>query len=533
MRLRWGKAGLVCLLLLLAGAAPAQAGLLERLLKPERPSADPDPRYENPVLTGDYPDPSVIRGSEGWWAVVTSDGWLPPYTILQSPDLVNWRVVGSVLKRRPAWIRDHFWAPEIVRRGNRYLVYYAARSRRGRFCVGVAWSRRAYGFYKDEGPLVCPPHGAIDPLPVLDEAGRPNLIWKENGNATGLPTPIIGAPLSADGFEVAGAWRELLRNDAPWEGRLVEAPTMTRHDGRFYMLYSAGSCCGPACNYVTGVARSETLYGRWEKHPGPILASNSRFRCPGHGSVVSGPWGSRFFVYHAYSTTEPLLVGRQLLVDKLEWDQSGWPVLNGGHGPSLFGVSPLSKPQLNRRPAVTDEFNGRWIEPGWQWPTNRRRLRLERARGGRLLIRPARSGGRIVPGMAGRQPSAPNYAAEAVIGRRSDGARPGLAVYAERERALGVELRGSRVVLWRSQGRRERMLASMPAPRAPRPSLRLEVVEGEYFTSKVLVGGRWRTLGRTRYRPPFGLVVPRVGLRVGGGRRDIAAFERFRLAASG
>src|SRR3954471_14335214 len=101
MRLRWGTLGLVCLLLLLGSAAPAQAGLLKQLLA--RGNQGSGPRYENPVLTGDYPDPSVIRSTEGWWAVVTSDGWVPPYSILQSPDLVNWRVAGSVLRRRPGW----------------------------------------------------------------------------------------------------------------------------------------------------------------------------------------------------------------------------------------------------------------------------------------------------------------------------------------------------------------------------------------------------------------------------------------------
>jgi beta-xylosidase len=249
--------GLIVALMPLALAAPAQAGLLERLLKPERP--DPGPTYENPVLTGDYPDPSVIRNYDGWFAAVTSDGWMPPYSILYSPDLVNWRVTGSVLRRRPAWARDHFWAPEMVRWGNRFLVYYAARHKKGRFCIAVAWSYRPTGPYRDEGPIACPELGAIDPLPVVDESGRPNLVWKEDGNYRGLPTPIMAAPLTRDGFALAAPGRELFRNDSAWEGGIVEAPTITRHDGRFYMLYSAGSCCGPGCNYATGVARSERL----------------------------------------------------------------------------------------------------------------------------------------------------------------------------------------------------------------------------------------------------------------------------------
>jgi GH43 family beta-xylosidase len=518
--------GLVCALILLAGATPARAGLLEHLLKPERPAGDPT--YRNPVLTGDYPDPSVIRApGGGWLAAVTSDGWLPPFSILYSPDLVSWRAVGSVLRRPPGWAREHFWAPEIFRWGTGYLVYYAALHKHGRFCVGVARSRRATGPYRDEGPVVCPPLGAIDPLPVVDEAGRLNLVWKENGNATGRPTAIMAAPLSRDGLTLTAPWRELFRDDRPWEGHIIEAPTVTRHAGRLYMLYSAGSCCGSGCSYTTGVARSERLYGRWEKHDGPILSGNSGFRCPGHGSVVDGPWGQQYFVYHAYSASEPLLVGRQLLVDRLDWDPSGWPTINNGLGPSVAAPSPLRRPQLLRRPAVVDEFRGRWLDPAWQWPRPAPKLRLDRAQGGRLLIRAGRS-----PGMAGRQPSAPTYAAEATIGRHSRLARPGLAVYAARGRELGIELRGRRVVAWRSRGRTQRRLASMALPAAARQVLRIEVADSQYFTFKVLVGGTWRTLAPRGYRPPFWLATPRVVVRVAGPRRSIAAFERFRMGAT-
>src|SRR5437764_4057155 len=150
MRARWGPSVVVGAFLLLALATPARGQLLEKLLVPPTHQVAAQ-RYENPVLTGDYPDPSVIRTSEGWWAVVTSGGWSPPYSILQSPDLVNWQVAGRVLRRRPRWARGDFWAPEIERQGGRFLVYYAARNRRGHFCVGVATSRRAVGFYHDRG----------------------------------------------------------------------------------------------------------------------------------------------------------------------------------------------------------------------------------------------------------------------------------------------------------------------------------------------------------------------------------------------
>src|SRR5574341_1082697 len=45
--------------------------------------------YTNPVQAGDYPDPSVIRVRQDYWATATSSDWGPPFPILHSRDLVN------------------------------------------------------------------------------------------------------------------------------------------------------------------------------------------------------------------------------------------------------------------------------------------------------------------------------------------------------------------------------------------------------------------------------------------------------------
>ena len=151
---------------------------------------------------------------------------------------------GAVLEQRPRWAAGDFWAPELVRRDGRVLAYYAARGRSGRRCVAVASSARLRGPYRDEGPLVCSGVGDIDPLPVTDEHGAHWLVWKKDGNSRGRPTPILAAPLAPGGLALAGVPRELFRADAPWERGLVEAPALLRRDGMFYLLYSAGRCCG-------------------------------------------------------------------------------------------------------------------------------------------------------------------------------------------------------------------------------------------------------------------------------------------------
>ncbi len=99
--------------------------------------------YRNPVVAGDYPDPSVIRVRDDYWAATTTGDWAPHFALLRSRDLVNWQKVGYVFQLKPEWARGDFWAPELVSDRGRFFVFYTARrdegpSRRGTLCVAVA-----------------------------------------------------------------------------------------------------------------------------------------------------------------------------------------------------------------------------------------------------------------------------------------------------------------------------------------------------------------------------------------------------------
>ncbi|MCA1615662.1 MAG: glycoside hydrolase family 43 protein, partial [Acidobacteria bacterium] len=243
--------------------------------------------YANPVAAGDLPDPSVVRVGADYWATATSSDWAPEFPVLHSRDMVNWRVVGHIFERRPAWSVGSYWAPELAHWRGQFYVYYVARKKDGPLCVAVATARRATGPYTDHGPLVCQEVGSIDGFPVTDEAGRRFLLWKEDGNSVSKPTPIWAQQLSPDGTRLVGERREIMRNDQPWEkhaslpyGDLVEGPAVVRRGGWFYMFYSGNFCCARECNYMMGVARSRKLLGPWEKNPAnPILAGNDTWKC--------------------------------------------------------------------------------------------------------------------------------------------------------------------------------------------------------------------------------------------------------------
>jgi xylan 1,4-beta-xylosidase len=470
-----------------------------------------------PAVPGDHPDPSLLRTAGGWYATSTSGPWLPAFPILHSTDLRRWRQVGSVLVRRPRWAATDFWAPELVRRGGRVLAYYAAKSRRGQRCLAVASAVRVRGPYRDHGPILCSPIGEIDPLPVRDEQGADWLVWKRDGNSRGRPTPILAAPLAPGGLSLAAPPRELFRADADWEGGLVEAPALLRHNGTFYLVYSAGRCCGRHCNYATGVARSASLLGPWEKRPAPILTGGADIRCPGHVGIATGPAGEPVLAYHAYVRGDPS--NRQLLMGAVSFDAAGWPR--------------VARPRHVAPDPPAERFGfGSELSAGWEWPAGP--PPASRVAAGRLVL------GR---GTLSRQTGTTRFSATALIADRSRGARAGLAVMASDGNTLAIELRGGHAVAWRRDDGRLTRLGSvrlaardrrqpLPARGRPRPGepddTELRLTVGAAVELAARSGGTWRSVGGRQPLPRWAGGA-HVALRVGGPRGARAQFDSLSI----
>ncbi len=124
--------------------------------------ADAKLRYANPVLRGDFPDPSVIRVGELYYATATSSEWGPHFPVLLSKDLVNWEVAGSVFEETPEWASGSFWAPEICEWKGKYYLDYTGRKKSGPLAVAVATAPKPEGPWTDHGPLVAQEAGSID-----------------------------------------------------------------------------------------------------------------------------------------------------------------------------------------------------------------------------------------------------------------------------------------------------------------------------------------------------------------------------------
>lgn len=290
----------------------------------------PKPPYANPVIPFDCPDPGVLKFAEDRYYAVCTGGSFP---IRTSRDLVMWSDTGAAVlpAGKPSWAANGFrnWAPELHRVGAQYVAYFTTVNGGDKLCIGAATASDPTGPYTESaGPLVQNPLGVIDATYVEDGASK-YLIYKIDGNSQGQPTPIFARELGEDGLSFVGEPVQVLVNDPnSWEGGVVEAQWVVARDGFFFMFYSGNVYDH---RYRTGVARSVSVTGPYEKLGPPILANNETWVGPGHGSVIP-VGGLDYFVYHAWrnkgdGTNDG--AGRMVLVDRIIYE-NGWPRIHDG-----------------------------------------------------------------------------------------------------------------------------------------------------------------------------------------------------------
>ncbi len=478
--------------------------------------------YSNPVLHGDFPDPSVIRVGDDYWATATTSEWAPLFPLLHSKDLVHWQVEGAVFEKRPDWSYGNYWAPEIAEFNGKFFVYYVGHKKGGPLNIAVATADNPKGPWTDHGPMIGQDPGSIDPMPILDENGVRYLVWKEDGNSRNQPTPIWAQKLSEDGTKLVGEMKELIRNDAPWEGNLVEGPFIQRHGDWFYMFYSGNGCCGRACTYGLGVARAKKLLGPWEKHPAnPILAGNQKFKCPGHGSIVTDKSGRDFLLYHAYDAKDTVYVARQGLLDEVKWSKDGWPVINDNKGPSIEAVAPIKFSGAGMPLDFYDDFMSNKLDVRWQWPQPI--YPVAKVENGVLALssNPEHHDA-LLSSIVGVHTTTGDYAATTVIDVRTlkAGQSAGLYAFGDTNSALGVSISGDKVSVIRRRKNKDDILHSVSAPKSDRIYFRMNATDGHKFRFSVWNVTKWQDVGGDMdlegdYLPPWDRGV-RVVLAVGG-----------------
>lgn len=299
-------------------------------------------KYSNPVIDYSLPDPSIIKGEDGYFYLYATED-IRNLPIHRSKDLVNWEFVGTAFTdaTRPDFEPEGgVWAPDINKIGDKYVLYYSMSVWGGEWTCGIgcAVSDRPEGPFKDCGMMFrsngIKVQNSIDPF-YIEDNGHKYLFW---GSFRG----IYAIELSEDGLSLKSGSSPVQIAGTAYEGTYIH-----KRGGYYYMFASIGSCCeGLKSTYTTVVGRSTSLFGPYldkqgqsmmDNHHEILIHKNDSFVGTGHNSeIVSDNAGTDWLFYHAVSVANP--DGRVLMLDKIDWID-GWPSVEG-NSPSVKSEKP-------------------------------------------------------------------------------------------------------------------------------------------------------------------------------------------------
>lgn len=294
----------------------------------------------NPRAVKDIGDPHVLKAGDEYFTFAT--GGPIGFNVWRSTDLETFSQEKAV--RKIQWVSDSYWAPEVYEVSGKYYMFFTGRWKENKSLrMGVAVSDNPQGPYEDAigGPLFDFGYAVIDGTLVYDDAGTPYMIYSrdcsENVVGSFHESHLYGVQLADDLLSVVGEGVLLTRPDAPWElasgdYRWNEGPAFLKHEGKYYLFYSANFYGGK--EYAIGVAVADHPLGPYTKQANnPILnyVENDK------GVIVSGPGHNSFFtvgdeIFTSYHThTYPLAPSgnRQLNIDRVGFHADGTAYING------------------------------------------------------------------------------------------------------------------------------------------------------------------------------------------------------------
>ena len=301
------------------------------------PTLSPD-EFRNPVINLDFPDPDILKVGDTYYAYSTNSG-STNIQMARSQDLVHWEFLNGALPALPLWAKPQAgltWAPDVTtgRDGSSYVMYFTSRDEASdKQCIGVATAPGPEGPFRaagsmNEKALICQSAegGSIDPASFTDDDGSRYLLWKNDGNCCGIETRIYLQKVSADGLTLEGEPAVLIKNDLGWEGNLVEGPTLFKHNGKYYLFYSANAYNTE--RYAVGYAVADDIMGPYVKNPRPLLETDMQKGGafgPGGQDILFDKDGETWIAYHSW---DPTVSYRGMQIDPLTW-QGDTPVVEG------------------------------------------------------------------------------------------------------------------------------------------------------------------------------------------------------------
>lgn len=432
-----------------------------------------DGTFLNPIMAGDYPDPTILQDGDDYYVTFTTFESYPGLIIWRSRDLVNWSPIGPAITKPLGSVL----AVDLCKHNGRYYIYMpivatSISTFSGRSRVFVTHADNIAGPWSDPIPLEIT--GVIDPGHVVGEDGHRYL----------FTSGVHRVKLTADGLAADGPLEKVYdgwKFPDEWltEAYALEGPKLLRRGDYFYMISAVGGTAGPPTSHMVIAARSRSIHGPWENCPhNPIVRTVDpveRWWSRGHATVFAGPNGKWFMVYHGIENGFRSL-GRQTLLEPIEWTRDGWFKAMGGDL-----SRPLPKPaQLADQShgfALSDDFSKNRFGLQWNFhkPQANEALRVRFDSGSLVIAGRGTSPTDSSPLACVAGDHSYEIAVEVELSGAAEG---GLLLYFNERLYVGLAHNGARMSTFRA-GRIDRWQESAPAMRR----FHLRIVNAEHVVT--------------------------------------------------
>lgn len=349
-------------------------------------------KISNPVLTGFHADPSMIRVGDTYYIANSTFEWFPGVRLHESKDLVHWSILPSPLERtsqldmkgNPS--SGGIWAPDLSYADGRFwLVYTDVKVVNGAFKDCTNYLVTAEDIHGPWSEPVRINGVGFDASLFHDDDGRKYLV-QQTWDFREYHHQFDGITLTEFDVDTMKLKPETARTI--WDGtsvKITEGPHLYKKDGWYYLFAAEG---GTVYEHQESVARSRTLDEcSFEVMPnGPFIGNfdtpDTYLQKQGHGALVDTPSGEWYYASlcgrpwrhdtePAHGTRGWCTLGRETSIQKVEWDEDGWPRVVGGHGGQRYVDAPKDAIETVA-PATRDERDEfESDEPGPNWNTLR------------------------------------------------------------------------------------------------------------------------------------------------------------------
>lgn len=334
-----------------------------------------DNYFQNPILQGFYPDPSICRVNDDYYLVNSSFAFFPGVPIFHSKDLVNWNQIGHVLDRHSQLDLDGsgysggIFAPTIRYNNGIFYVITTNMTTGGNFIVTAT---NPQGPWSD--PYWIENAQGIDPSLFFDDDGKvyytgtrhkPKDISKYFGDHEIWIQELCLESMTLVG-ESYGVWDGALK-----KSMFPEGPHLYKMNGYYYLMIAEG---GTDHYHSITIARSKEIFGEYEANPAnPILThrhlgSKYSIANVGHGDLIeteNKEWYMVLLGSRVFNGRKNL--ARETFLAPVEWEND-WPIISPGTGKVEFSYPypNLPKSEISKN-NLRDDFEKETLDYCWNF----------------------------------------------------------------------------------------------------------------------------------------------------------------------